>query len=59
MPATTGLPPAAPTSVFSSATFSSKVSVALSPSEPGATMPSQPFSSCHCACFATKAWSTA
>ena len=58
MPATTGIRPSASTSVLRIATFSSNDKVALSPSEPGATTPSQPFSICHCACFATKAWST-
>ena len=58
MLATTRFAPIAFASVFRIAIFSSKVKVALSPSEPGATMPSQPFSICHFACLATNAWST-
>src|SRR5258705_5383507 len=57
--ATTGtLSPAWSTTVAQMANFSSKVSVALSPREPGVTIPVQPLSTSHLACFATNAWST-
>src|SRR5258705_1380161 len=57
--ATTGtLSPTSSTTVDQMANFSSKVSVALSPREPGVTMPVQPLSTSHLACFATNAWST-
>src|SRR5690606_20564734 len=58
MPGITGTSPSAFTSVRTTATFSSKDRVALSPSEPSGTMPMQPASTCHCACLARKAWST-
>src|SRR3954471_15332133 len=58
MAATTGtLLATAPTSVSRSAIFSSKESVAASPSEPTATIPLTPFSICQRAWRATKAWS--
>src|SRR5690349_6030745 len=44
-------------SVNHSAIFSSKLNVALSPSEPGAMIAVQPLSISQRACFATNAWS--
>src|SRR5258705_4498449 len=57
--ATTGtLSPTSSTTVDQMDNFSSKVSVALSPREPGVTIPVQPLSTSHLACFAMNAWST-
>jgi hypothetical protein len=58
IPATSGLPFITRARVLRIATFSSKVSVAASPSEPSATMPSTPLSSCHAAWSPRNAWST-
>src|SRR5262245_54290662 len=56
--ATTGVrSPTASITVFQSAIFSSKLSVALSPNDPGVTIPVHPWSINHFACFATNAWS--